>query len=74
MTRLSCSARHGKRPRRYRADPTSGREQNPLGTVFIAASTNETTVSRQFHYDTDRLGVKLAATIDALRLVLHVTP
>ena len=53
------------------AGPATGTEQPAVGTVFIAASTNETSVSREFHYEADRLGVKLAAATDALRLLLH---
>jgi nicotinamide-nucleotide amidase len=69
--RLLCGSNVGLATTGY-AGPATGEEQLPVGTVFIAASTNETTVSHEFHYDTDRLGVKLAAAIDALRLVLQV--
>ncbi|MBN2208324.1 MAG: CinA family protein [Candidatus Coatesbacteria bacterium] len=71
--RLLCSSNVGLATTGY-AGPVTGEERLPVGTVFIAASTKETTVSHQFHYDADRLGVKLAAAIDALRLLLHGTP
>ena len=71
--RLLCGSKVGLATTGY-AGPATGGEQLPVGTVFIAASTNETTVSHQFHYDADRLGVKLAAAIDALCLLLHATP
>ena len=71
--RLLCGSSVGLATTGY-AGPVTGDEQLPVGTVFIGLSTAEKTTYREFHYDTDRLGVKLATTIDALRLLLHTTP
>ena len=66
--RLLCGASVGLATTGY-AGPATGDEQLSVGTVFIATSTQEATFAHEFHYDTDRLGVKLAATVDALRLI-----
>ncbi len=71
--RLLCGSSAGLATTGY-AGPATGDEQLPVGTVFIATSTEKVTAAHEFHYDTDRLRVKLMATIDALRLLLHMTP
>ena len=54
------------------AGPATGEEQLPVGTVFIATSTKNATFTDEFHYTGDRLGTKLSAAIDALRLLLRL--
>jgi len=71
--RLLCGSSVGLATTGY-AGPATGDEALPVGTVFIGTSTEKTTVAWEYHYQTDRLGTKLAATIDALRLLLHMTP
>ena len=68
--RLLCGSDVGLSTTGY-AGPAAGDESLPIGTVFIGLSTPDRTHSGEFHYDTDRLGVKLSATIDALRFLLH---
>jgi len=68
--RLLCGSNVGLATTGY-AGPATGVEKLPVGTVFIAMSTEKTSPTHEFHYKGDRLGVKLAAAIDALRLLLH---
>jgi len=53
------------------AGPATGAEKLAVGTVFIATATKTATVAHRFHYRSDRIGTKLAAAIDALRLLLR---
>ncbi len=71
--RLVCGSSVGLATTGY-AGPATGDEPRPVGTVFIASSTEKVTEAREFHYKPDRLGVKLMATIDALRLLLRMSP
>lgn len=68
--RMACGADVGLSTTGY-AGPASGGEALPVGAVFIGLSTQSQTLARRFHYDADRLGVKLSATVDALRLLLR---
>lgn len=69
--RLLCESSVGLATTGY-AGPAKADEQLPVGTVFIATSTQEATLNGHFHYDADRLGTKLMATIDALCLLLQI--
>jgi len=70
LGRLLCGSNVGLATTGY-AGPATGVEKLPVGTVFIAMSTEKASPTHEFHYKGDRLGVKLAAAIDALRLLLH---
>ena len=67
--RLVCASDIGLATTGY-AGPATGQELFPIGTAFIALSTPEKTSSRQFRYEHDRLGTKLAAAADGLGLII----
>ena len=51
------------------AGPDGGTEQTPVGTVFIGLSCTKGSFARKFHFEGDRLQVRLQAVEAALNLL-----
>ncbi|MCE2926577.1 MAG: CinA family protein [Rickettsiales bacterium] len=51
------------------AGPTGGSEQKPVGTVFIALSTDQETFAQRFQFNGNRTDIRLQAVEQALRLI-----
>jgi len=53
------------------AGPGGGTELNPTGTIFIAVSSNERTISKRFLFTGDRQSVINKGTVKAVELLLQ---
>ena len=53
------------------AGPTGGTELNPIGTVFIAISSKEKTISKRFVFEGDRESVVSQSVIKAVEFLIQ---
>jgi len=51
------------------AGPTGGSPQKPVGTVFIAVSGKDKTISKKFHFTGSRTTIRNKSTLKALELL-----
>lgn len=55
------------------AGPDGGTKEKPVGTVFIAVSSNKKTTAQKFHFTGNRMEVKRKAANKAIGIVISLT-